>query len=138
MEYKLLPIDLLLHRVTIRQSLLQRLIQDILIHEQQLPCFFLEELHWKGAVTIARSFEEYVSEARCLPSLEEIKVDGAAQVAITYDRVEILDFLKRDFVSMNEMCQRAEMFEERVFNRTQQVFNYFGLPFQTGQAQAKT
>src|SRR2546422_2250281 len=51
----------------------------------------------------------------CLPSLEEMKVDGAAQVAITYDRVELLDFLKRDFVSMNEMCRRAEIFEERVF-----------------------
>jgi len=74
----------------------------------------------------------------CLASLEEMKVDAAAQVAITYDRVELLDFLKRDFVSMNEMCQRAEMFEERVFDRTQQVFEYFGLPFQTSQAQAKT
>ena len=65
----------------------------------------------------------------CLPSLNEMKVDGRDQVAITLDPLEILDFLKNDFQPMNRMCERAEMFEERVAQRTRSLFEYFSLPF---------
>jgi hypothetical protein len=30
---------------------------------------------------------------------------------------------------MNLMCERAKIFEERIFDRTKAVFEYFGLPF---------
>ena len=30
---------------------------------------------------------------------------------------------------MNQMCEQAEMFEERIYDRTKAVFEYFGLPF---------
>jgi hypothetical protein len=40
-----------------------------------------------------------------------------------------LNFLKRDFLPMNLMCERAEMFERYIFERTKAVFQYFGLPF---------
>jgi len=50
-------------------------------------------------------------------------------VAITCDPLDILNFLKKDFVTMNEVCDRAEMFEERVYERSKRVFEYFGFPF---------
>jgi len=65
----------------------------------------------------------------CLPSLTAMNVDGREYVAITYDPLDILNFLKQDFVPMNAICERAEMFEERVYGRSKQVFEYFGFPF---------
>jgi hypothetical protein len=70
----------------------------------------------------------------CLPALTALKVDGQAQAAITYDPRSLLSFLKRDFLPMNMLCERAEMFEDRIFNRSEQVFEYFGLPFDPGAA----
>ncbi len=43
--------------------------------------------------------------------------------------LELVRFIDRDFAPMNLMCNRAGMFEERVYERTKQVFEYFGLPF---------
>jgi len=40
-----------------------------------------------------------------------MKVDGCPNVAVEYDRLELLQFLSRDFVPMNAMCERAEMFD---------------------------
>ena len=65
----------------------------------------------------------------CLPSLTAMKVDGRDSVAITYDPLDLINFLKQDFGPMNEMCERAEMFEARIYGRTKQVFEYFGLAF---------
>jgi hypothetical protein len=50
-------------------------------------------------------------------------------VAITCDPLDILSFLKQDFVAMNAICERAEMFEERIYQRSKQVFECFGFPF---------
>ena len=58
-----------------------------------------------------------------------MNVDGRDSVAITCDPLDILNFLKKDFVAMNAICERAEMFEERVYERSKQVFEYFGFPF---------
>ena len=30
---------------------------------------------------------------------------------------------------MNRVCERAEMFEDRIEQRTKAVFEYFGLPY---------
>lgn len=32
---------------------------------------------------------------------------------------------------MNLICERAGMFEDRIYLRTKAVFEYFGLPFDT-------
>ena len=64
----------------------------------------------------------------CLPSLTAMNVDGRDYVAITYDPLDILNFLKKDFVPMNAICERAEMFEERVYGRSKQMFAYFRFP----------
>jgi hypothetical protein len=65
----------------------------------------------------------------CLPSLAEIKVDGQDKVAITVDPLEVLNFVSENLGPMNEMCDRGEMFEGLVYDRTKAVFEYFGLPF---------
>ena len=52
----------------------------------------------------------------CLPSLNEMKVDGKDLVAITYEPLEILSFLKKDFGPMNPLCDRAEMLEDRAYS----------------------
>lgn len=69
--------------------------------------------------------------ACCLPSVNTMQVDGQVQVALTFDPVDLLRFIKRDFVPMNLMCERAEMFEERIYGRSKAIFEYFGLPFDT-------
>jgi hypothetical protein len=65
----------------------------------------------------------------CLNTLSAMKVDGQPNVAVLYEPLELLEFLKHDFVPMNAMCERGEMFERLIFDRSKAVFEYFGLPF---------
>lgn len=65
----------------------------------------------------------------CLPSLSALKVDGRSNVAVNYDRIELLRFVSEDFGPMNEMCERAGMSERQIFDRSRAVFEYFGMPF---------
>jgi hypothetical protein len=65
----------------------------------------------------------------CLPSFNTMQVDGKSQVAVTCDPLDLLNFLKRDFMPMNLMCERAEMFERYIYERTKAVLDYFNLPF---------
>ena len=65
----------------------------------------------------------------CLPSISSMQVDGKDEVAVTYNPLEIVSFLKTDLVSMNGICDRAEMFEHLIYARTKRVFEYFGLAF---------
>ena len=65
----------------------------------------------------------------CLPSITAMQVDGQPKVAITYDPLDLLNLLKRDFPPMNLMCERAEMAERGIYDRSKAVFEYFGLPF---------
>ena len=65
----------------------------------------------------------------CLPSIEAIKVDGRPNVAVNYDRRELLHFIGNDFGPMNAMCDRAEMFERLIYDQSKAVFEYFDLPF---------
>jgi hypothetical protein len=65
----------------------------------------------------------------CLPSVNTMQVDGRTQVAVNCDPLDLLKFIKRDFMPMNLMCERAEMFERGIYGRTKAVVEYFGLPF---------
>jgi hypothetical protein len=65
----------------------------------------------------------------CLPSIAAIKVDGRPNVAVNYDRLELLHFIGNDFGPMNAMCDRAEMFERLIYDQSKAVFGYFDLPF---------
>ena len=50
-------------------------------------------------------------------------------MAVNCDPLDLMNFIKRDFMPMNLMCERAEMFERGIYDRTKAVFEYFGLPF---------
>lgn len=65
----------------------------------------------------------------CMNSLTAIKVDGSPQVQVEYEPMELLQFLARDLNHMNAMCDRGEMFESLIFDRSKAVFEYFGLPY---------
>src|ERR1017187_3319266 len=65
----------------------------------------------------------------CLPDVSTLQVDGKTKVAVTFDLLGVLNFIKHDFMPMNLMCDRAEMFERGIFGRSKAVFEYFGLPF---------
>jgi hypothetical protein len=65
----------------------------------------------------------------CLTSMEALKVDGRPNVAVEYGPVELLRFVGNDFDPMNVMCERAEMSERMIFDRSKAVFEYFDMPF---------
>ena len=70
----------------------------------------------------------------CMNSLTAIKVDGSPQVQVEYEPMELLQFLARDLNHMNAMCDRGEMFESLIYDRSKAVFEYFGLPYETSQS----
>ncbi len=65
----------------------------------------------------------------CLPDVSTIQVDGKTNVAVTFDPLDLLNFIKHDFAPMNAMCDRAAMIERGIYDRTKAIFEYFGLPF---------
>ena len=67
----------------------------------------------------------------CMPSINVMQATGQVQVSVTCEPLDLLSFIKRDFLPMNLMCERAGMFEDRIYDRTKAVFEYFNLPFET-------
>jgi len=67
----------------------------------------------------------------CMPSINVMQATGQVQVSVTCEPLDLLNFIKRDFLPMNLMCERAGMFEDRIYDRTKAVFEYFNLPFET-------
>ena len=65
----------------------------------------------------------------CLPVIETVQVDGRPNFAVTYDALNLLNFLKRDFLPMNRLCERAKMSERDIYDRSRAVFEHFNLPF---------
>lgn len=66
----------------------------------------------------------------CLKSLDSLAVKGRPEVQVAYDPMELVNFISRHFVPMNEMCDRAGLSELQIFERTKRVFEYFRLPFE--------
>jgi hypothetical protein len=65
----------------------------------------------------------------CLPSISALAVDGKPNVAITYNPLDLINFMEMDLMPMNAMCERAEMFERLICERTKRLFEYFEFPF---------
>ena len=65
----------------------------------------------------------------CLPSINAMQVDGKANVAVTCEPLDQVNFIKHDFMPMNLMCEQARMSERGIYVRTKAVFEYFRLPF---------
>jgi hypothetical protein len=70
--------------------------------------------------------------ACCLPTLAAAQLDGQPTVLVEFQPQELLEFLRRDFVPMNAMCERGQMFEHLIFDRTRRIFEFFNLPFEPG------
>src|SRR4051812_37820153 len=69
----------------------------------------------------------------CLDTFLAVTVDGTSEVKVKYDEKELLPLLARDFGPMNLICERAEMFEDRIQARTKAIFEYFGLSYDPGE-----
>ena len=67
--------------------------------------------------------------AACLSTFTAIKVDGQPTISVQCDPLELLHFISRDFAPMNLICERAEMFERGIYDRSKAVFGCFNLPF---------
>lgn len=65
----------------------------------------------------------------CLPSVSTTQVDGRTQVAVTCDPLDLLKVIQRDFMPMNLICDRAQMSEREIFDRSMAVLEYFRIPF---------
>jgi hypothetical protein len=65
----------------------------------------------------------------CLPSINTMQVDGQTQVKATCDPLDLIRFIKGEFMPMNLMCERAGMSERGIYDRTKAVFDYFNFPF---------
>jgi len=65
----------------------------------------------------------------CLTTFTAFKVDGRTSCAVEYDALELVHFIACDLPFMNSLCDRAGMTECEIFERTTEVFLYFGLPF---------
>ncbi len=42
---------------------------------------------------------------------------------------DLVRFISDDFLAKNELCERAEMTECEIYDRSKAVFEYFGFPF---------
>lgn len=64
-----------------------------------------------------------------VPSLESTAFKGTSKVRVVVDPQDLLNFVAEHLPSMNEMCARAQLAEQEVYERTKMVFEYFNLPF---------
>jgi hypothetical protein len=46
-----------------------------------------------------------------------------------FDPLELVRFIGWNFVPMNLICERGQMFERGIYDRSRAVFAYFDLPF---------
>ena len=65
----------------------------------------------------------------CVDSLDALKVKDQSLVKVSISPLEVVRFISGGFVPMNEMCERAGMSEQQIYDRTKAVFEYFSLPF---------
>jgi len=64
----------------------------------------------------------------CLDSFAAMKVDGKPNCVVECDPTSLAQFIGQDFAPMIALCERAQIFESLIDERTQKVFDYFGLP----------
>ena len=57
------------------------------------------------------------------------KVIGEPKACLALDPMELIRFVSDGFLPMNAMCERANLSELDIFNRTAEIFRYYNLPF---------
>lgn len=64
-----------------------------------------------------------------LPNLSGYKRDGEPLARVAYEPLDLIRFIEKNFAPLNAMMERAGMSEMDIYNRTRDVFLYFGLPY---------
>ena len=64
-----------------------------------------------------------------LPNLKGFKRVGEPKAAVEYDPLDLVRFIEKNFGPLNAMMERAGMSEMDIYNRTRDIFLYYGLPF---------
>ena len=54
----------------------------------------------------------------CLPILTAIKMDGKATVGVQFDSLERVYFIGWDFARTNLICERGQMSERGIYDRS--------------------
>jgi hypothetical protein len=62
-----------------------------------------------------------------LPNLKGFKRIGEPQAAVEYEPLDLLHFIEENFVPLNAMMERAGMSEMEIYERTRDIFRYYGL-----------
>ncbi len=57
------------------------------------------------------------------------KIIGAPSASLLLDPLELVRFVADGFNPMNAMCERANLSECAIWERTGEIFRYYGLPF---------
>ena len=64
-----------------------------------------------------------------LPNLTGYKRAGEQFAKVEYDPMDLIPFIQKNFSPLNIMMERAGMSERDIYDRTKEVFLYYGLPF---------
>jgi hypothetical protein len=64
-----------------------------------------------------------------MPNLKGFKRLGEPKAAVEYDPMDLLRFIERNFVPLNEMMERAGMGEMAIYERTKEIFQHYKLPY---------
>jgi hypothetical protein len=60
-----------------------------------------------------------------LHGLDSVKVDGHPNGGVWFEPLELLRLLSRDFAPMNLICDRGQIFERLIYDRSKAVFEHF-------------
>ncbi len=64
-----------------------------------------------------------------LPNLKGFKRVGEPKAGVQYDPLDLVRFIEKNFAPLNAMMERAGMSEMDIYDRTREIFLYYGLPF---------
>ena len=64
-----------------------------------------------------------------MPNIQGFKRLGEPMATAEYDPMELIRFIQENFAPLNAMMERAGMSELEIYHRTQDIFRYFKLPF---------
>ena len=64
-----------------------------------------------------------------MPNISGYKRLGEPNSAVEYDPMDLINFIKKNFVPLNLMMERAGMSEMDIYNRTRDVFHHYKLPY---------
>ena len=89
--------------------------------------------HWPYSLFFANLQNDWLKILAfcCLREITSITFDVSSRCGVEIDRIELAHWIGRGFAPMNSLCERAQMTERAIYNRSKAIFEYFDLPFDT-------